>query len=522
MTSRFLILIFSFLAIGLAIYSPLTHYNDTNFYYGVTLRIIQGDFSASVDGMYSPLLSWLMAIPAALGVSLTSSFRIVNVLSFIFLLCGSLQIARLLKVPKWVEVASLFLIAIHTVYFTVGMTTADLLAASLSTWFLVYLLLSFTKKEWSYSIFVGLLGGLAYLAKAIQLPIVFLTLILIFFISWNNDRKHAFRNCLLIGVLVTALSMFWIVTLSLKYDRLIISGQQLLIDGTFRLGEYSPSNPPESYVPVKSFTTSTISTSNVSFQMKISNWWNKLSYSLSYLSKTTSAIFFGVLSWFFYLLTLLFFLIYLVLKRKEKAYYLLAASFAISQVLAYICVGWAPYLRYLLPALPVFHILFFSALDIVNTSLRKFNQQIPHPFRLSGSLLMPIFGCFLISTSFIETFTSAKLDMQTRDNSIAEFATSLSILKEKTGVITGNIHNPYPGYISYMLKREYWSSLSPDPNIKPDVIYEKLKSWNIEQVLWFGEEYVNLKEVKGLVLLGKFEFKDTSFEVYDFYPEGKS
>ena len=179
----------------------------------------EGRWDLAVSGYWGPLLSWLMVPFFKLGVSPLGAARSVMVLSALVFLAGSGAFLCRLGLPRiWTRVG-LGLVAVASVGWSVENISPDLLQGGLVLFALASLLDSEAAPGGFWK--TGLWFGVAYLAKAIALPLA-LALITITCVASGWRRRDA---GFALGRWGAALAVFflvagpWIAILSVKYGR---------------------------------------------------------------------------------------------------------------------------------------------------------------------------------------------------------------------------------------------------------------------------------------------------------------
>ena len=505
------------LLVGLALCSlaPFKHGPDANYYFGVALRVSQGRFLESVDGMYSPLLSWLMAIPAALGVSLTTSFRSVNFLAFGAVLFFVNQLCTALNIPPLYRSLALLMSALHLVYFTVGLPGADLLCAAFYSALAVQLI----RISWRPTavLLIGVFGAAAYYSKAIQLPIVLLALLTIGLlrVCCLPTQRWQTKRTMIAALICLGLSLPWIVTLSQKYHRPLISAQ-VLLNSEIVNSSGKPLRPmlvgfDPSFFDERSQATEKKLEANYAqlFQHRI----DQIVYYAKTLTRVAELNYFGPDTWYVYLGVLLFGFAVAIVKFKADQIPLVLYILMFSHVLGYMF-SWGPHVRYYLPVLPLMHVLFAYSAHFIES---KFSSRLAFSslWQRCGKTLFQILLVIILSQPLIWMSNSVALSLADTDQEVADFALALPEIRAGQGAVTGRFHDPYAGYLAYAQKREYWGSIDPLLKEAPATIRENLQHAKISQVYWFGALYEQLEGVKGLERHGPFEKNGVGFWVYD-------
>ena len=200
---------------------------DGMAYVGIARHIRQGEFHAAINAFRSPLLSWLIAA-AALGSSdYLHIGKLINIGAFLL----SLALLYLLTERLWHSrlvaslAVSLFVLGRGLSVSTVAMITPDFLFAGLTLIYFIFLLRCLRNdglKDWFH---LGIVHGLAFLAKAFALPWLALCTLVALVVSGKPWETRAARlgAAALIPVLV---AVGWATVLHSKYG-VFTTGTQL-------------------------------------------------------------------------------------------------------------------------------------------------------------------------------------------------------------------------------------------------------------------------------------------------------
>ncbi|MBI3877895.1 MAG: hypothetical protein HY300_18360 [Verrucomicrobia bacterium] len=181
-----------------------------------------GQIELAVTGYWSPLLPWLLAPLLKLGLAPLVAARLVMALSAVVFFWGCLAVFRAFRMPEKAYVLGAWLAVLASVFWSVRNISPDLLAAGL----IASAVAAMTEERWlnerSAAIFAGFLWALAYLAKAVALPLALIVggaLAALVAFTKTEQRERAFHQfgITLIAAIVVALP--WIATISLKYGR---------------------------------------------------------------------------------------------------------------------------------------------------------------------------------------------------------------------------------------------------------------------------------------------------------------
>lgn len=192
----------------------------------------EGNFSLAISGYWGPGLSWLLALGLKIGLSPLVTARVVMGLSAMAFTWGAHRLFRAISLNSAGYVGGVSLVALAGAWWSVQFITPDLLLSGV--WLLVLswmLRLDWTASWWSAAL-VGAGWGVAYLIKAISLPLGVVTLVL-FGIHALRQKSRSQSECRLpmrviqsviwAGLVMALVAAPWIMILSLKYERLTFS-----------------------------------------------------------------------------------------------------------------------------------------------------------------------------------------------------------------------------------------------------------------------------------------------------------
>ncbi len=199
---------------------------DAVAYLRIASYFSEGKFDLAISGYWGPLLSGLIAIGQLCGLDSLVSARVVMVLSAVLFLWSSQRMFAALQLPERWQFPGLILVALASAWWSVQFITPDLLLSAL-----VLLATSHMLREewWSNSRAACLAGGfwgIAYLVKAIALPLGFLAIAVhCGRLVW--ERKASWSAALRSGgataIVMVFIALPWVMTLSAKYGQLTFS-----------------------------------------------------------------------------------------------------------------------------------------------------------------------------------------------------------------------------------------------------------------------------------------------------------
>lgn len=502
----------------LAWLAPLAHNPDGSYHYSVALRIIEGRLVDSVELLYSPLVSWGMIGPMWLGVDAPDAFRLVNLVSLLAILAAVAPLTSLVRATETYATLAALLTGSLLIYFVVCLIGGDFLATAPAVWAVIHLVKAFQTNSTKHAFFSGALGGVAYLAKAMQLPIYLISVACVGFaglVLKHYGVKQALKVSLgaILACLIVAAP--WIIVLSVKTVQPLFSGQQLISNGTVSLAEYAPDSWDRSYPGISKDPKRKPPEPIREASLDQVKWrLNRIGFSLNHLADTSQGLLFGPVGWYLFLFLLGAGGLIALARRRENFPLVALTVFAIVHSGLYLYL-WGPYLRYYFPVLPITCLLAVYA----GSELYRIVNGKKLVRRFSAGVIVAIY-CLGGLSVLRQTTTSIWNDILSRDDAVVEYALSIPELRASKGILTGNADDPYAGHIAARLGREYWNSIRPRLDPTPSELARRLTRWNVSQVLWFGPELAVLEEIQGITLLGKYEKNGVRFWIYNLNGEG--
>ncbi|TAH40601.1 MAG: hypothetical protein EYC69_10655 [Bacteroidetes bacterium] len=215
-------------ALGLAAVLPYAfcyvNNPDAYQYISIARKITAGHFSLSINGYWSPLISWIISVPLFLGIGSIAAFKLVQVLIGFFTIKAWLKLLEFFGFENWNKKILGLVIIPFVLNYAILNPTADLLFLTL----LLYVLNILLQNDWMHSrrasVRLGLLGACLYFAKAFGFPLfIALLLLTILFSFFEKDKKGILRKMLPVFVVFIAMSSLWILHISIKYHGFTIS-----------------------------------------------------------------------------------------------------------------------------------------------------------------------------------------------------------------------------------------------------------------------------------------------------------
>jgi hypothetical protein len=196
-------------------------------YMMVTNRVASGDYFRSINGLWSPLNSWLAVPFVKWGYETLLSFKILNVIFGAGVILLADRVYKKLNVHEFGRIVLSLVTIPILVYMCFAQIAGDLLQ--------VLLLLVFFNVLWYknyfnsifFAVFCGLMAGLAYLSKAYTFHFILFSTFLFHFFNApvtqtvEFKKRLIFYTTLILSMLL--FSAFWIYFLHLKYGNWQIS-----------------------------------------------------------------------------------------------------------------------------------------------------------------------------------------------------------------------------------------------------------------------------------------------------------
>lgn len=466
---------------------------DASYYYSVGLRVARGELGASIDGMYSPLLSWLFVPFIWLGVDPVVSYRIIN--SFCLAVCsgGAIRLGRMLAIREWGLLCILVLVVGHGWFYAYFLITSDLLVSALYIVFICRLLSSRDGSQTKSQLaLLGLILALIYYAKVIQYFISIVVLFIWFGLCTLQKRSLPKRSVTAASVALGVSVIFvcpWIIALSLKYGTFVLSGQDFIMVGGMTFDEYHPDVIPRRVRPgtdVVKLSDSAVESAQYGFTAKAVSALKLLPIKVqqgyqSIWQELSLKGFFSARASLLYLLTALAGLIAALWSRQIEK--LTLASAVLIQCVIYLCL-WGGRFRYYLPVVPFCHLFFVLVCQgLTDFARSRASSAFSKHFIQSTGVGTALFILGSVAVMSRELMGSV---LERIDVALVEEALREPALLSAHGPIIGSQDDPHVGYIGAALHREVWTLLNPNRLDHIPDLEERLARWNIEQILWVG------------------------------------
>ncbi|KAF5056951.1 hypothetical protein DSECCO2_362010 [anaerobic digester metagenome] len=228
------------LSIVLMIYSILAifsinyyHFNlgaDGISYISIALKYINGDWANAINGVWSPLYSWLMTPILLLGYNPTYATYVTRIVSLIigfFTIIGISRLSSTFDLNRPIKRALLVTSIPMILFFAIFYDTPDLLVVCLLIYYFSIIFKPNYADNWINGMLCGFIGAMAFLSKSYIFPFFLVHFILFnilyYFKGSKFDRNKIKKNLILGLAVFMIMSGIWVGTISEKYGKLTIS-----------------------------------------------------------------------------------------------------------------------------------------------------------------------------------------------------------------------------------------------------------------------------------------------------------
>jgi hypothetical protein len=181
-----------------------------------------GAFDLAVSGYWGPLLSWLIALGLGMGLEPLAAGRIAMGLSALVFLWGAQVAFRAFCLPRLSATVGLWLAAMASVAWSAEVISPDLLLSGLVVLAASRMLGAEWRERPLGAFTAGLLWGVAYLTKAVALPLGFTMSVAVALLSVASRAapwRPVARQVAWMWLGLALVAAPWIGILSLKYGR---------------------------------------------------------------------------------------------------------------------------------------------------------------------------------------------------------------------------------------------------------------------------------------------------------------
>jgi 4-amino-4-deoxy-L-arabinose transferase-like glycosyltransferase len=207
-----------------------------------------------ISAYWSPGFSWLIAAFMRFGADDLIALRLAMTAGAVVFVIGCARLFAVMHLSRTAYIAALLICAVSSLGWGITFLSPDLLVTGLLYCAIALLVRGLEQHDSKRAAFAGLLFGIAFLAKAIALPLAFALTAGYLFVTWRRTGEAFPRLLRVVTVAVVttiAVAAPWIGVISAKRHRLTMS-----TSGAINHAILSPDNPwvdrmrPHRYHPV--------------------------------------------------------------------------------------------------------------------------------------------------------------------------------------------------------------------------------------------------------------------------------
>lgn len=226
---RFLAAAVLFLLLFVILY-PLYQYVfdlDAIGYMMVTKRLANGDYYNAINGMWSPLHSWLIVPFYKMGINEIAAFKCSNAVISLAVLASVNSLIKKNLIPDNFKTSIIFICVPILLWYSYFQIAADILVCLPVLWYINIICREGFFENKTSQVLCAVVGCVAYLSKSYLFPYFILHFSLVQFYLYRSNTSVN-RKKILGQNLLTGLSIFivlcsgWIATLSYKFNKFTI------------------------------------------------------------------------------------------------------------------------------------------------------------------------------------------------------------------------------------------------------------------------------------------------------------
>jgi hypothetical protein len=226
---RFLAAAVLFLLLFIILY-PLYQYIfdlDAIGYMMVTKRLANGDYYNAINGMWSPLHSWLIVPFYKMGVNEIMAFKGSNAVISLAVLASLNRLMKKILIPDNFKTVIIFICVPILLWYSYFQIAADILVCLPLLWYINIICEEDFFEKKTAQVLCAVVGSVAYLSKSYLFPYFILHFSLVQLYLYRNsasvNRKKILRQNLLTGLgIFVVLCSGWIAALSFKFHKFTI------------------------------------------------------------------------------------------------------------------------------------------------------------------------------------------------------------------------------------------------------------------------------------------------------------
>lgn len=459
-------------------------------YISIAQKYVAGDFSNAINGYWSPLYSWLLTpflFFEKTPLSIIYSAQILSLIIGFFTIIGIWKLLQKFDIDKNIKTPVLFFLIPILLYFSLTLTTPDLLTTCIVIFYLGAIFNPSYENKLYYGFICGILGALAYLSKSYVFPFflvhfIFFNVFYYFKDMTKKKKKNILKNLFLGLTIFFVISSFWVSLISYKYGELTFS-----TSGTYNqefVGPESQGHPVLYQGLIKPPNNSAISAWEDPSYFKMKSWspfasWYNFKYQINLIWQNILVIikclnYFSILSLLIILASILLLLRPPNSIKKNQLFYLLGTVFIYCAGYSFVTVVE----RYLWPIYVLIIVLgaFILSIMFKNISLKNYLKVLLTISLCLSFIVLPIGELVNNANPRYDTYHSGK--------DIYVLAQELKDNYQITGNLASNTNWVYFLYMAYFLNSQYYGTTINNNNSKD--LQAELENNNIDYYFVYG------------------------------------
>ncbi len=200
---------------------------DALSYISLAQKYLIGDFSNAINGMWSPLFSWLLIPFLYFGLKPLLATKVLSLIIGLFAIIGVKLLSYKFEMAERNRNIIMFSLIPIILYFSFSVITPDLLSVCFLIYYLNIIFSSQYCDKVQKGIFCGALGAVAYLSQPYGFPFFISHFLLFNTFHYHRcatkaKRKTVLRNLLFGFIIFFIISGVWITIISNKYHEITI------------------------------------------------------------------------------------------------------------------------------------------------------------------------------------------------------------------------------------------------------------------------------------------------------------
>ncbi|MDP3732370.1 MAG: hypothetical protein Q8R31_05020 [Candidatus Omnitrophota bacterium] len=197
-------------------------------YISIAQKYLNGDFRNAINGYCGPLLSWLLIPFLYFDLSPLIAIKVISLITGLFTMIGVKLLSYKFEMTERIRNIILFSLIPIILFFSLLFVTPDLLLLCLLVYYLNIIFSSEYPNRIYKGIFCGIIGALAYLAKAYAFYFFIVHFLLFntlhYIRSATGERKgNVLRSFFWGFIIFFIISAAWVLILSNKYQGITIT-----------------------------------------------------------------------------------------------------------------------------------------------------------------------------------------------------------------------------------------------------------------------------------------------------------